>query len=133
MIVADVNLVVYLLIEGAFTPLAERALRKEPEWAAPLLWRSEFRNVLATMQRNSGLGLADALELAAEAEALLAGRECAVQSSAVLALAAESGCAAYDCEYVALARDLGVPLVTADSRVVKAFPGIAVSLEEYAA
>ena len=133
MIVADVNLVVYLLVEGEWTPLAERALRRDPEWAAPLLWRSEFRNVLATMQRNGGLGLADALELAAEAEGLLAGRECAVQSSAVLALAAQSGCAAYDCEYVALARDLGVALVTADKRLVTAFPGTAVSLKEFAA
>jgi predicted nucleic acid-binding protein len=131
-IVADVNLVVYLLVEGPHTVQAESALLKDPRWAVPLLWRSEFRNVLATMRRNAGLSLSDALELAAEAEALLGGSECAVQSSTVLALASESGCSAYDCEYVALARDLSVPLVTADKQVLKAFPTIAVSIEKFA-
>jgi predicted nucleic acid-binding protein len=40
-----------------------------------------------------------------------------------------SECSAYDCEFVALAKYLGVPLVTADNKLLREFPGIAKSLE----
>jgi predicted nucleic acid-binding protein len=54
-----------------------------------------------------------------------------VSSEKVLELAGESGCTAYDCEFVALAQELGVALVTTDKQVLKAFPKIAVSLEQF--
>lgn len=39
----------------------------------------------------------------------------------------QSGCSPYDCEFVALAQDLEVPLVTNDLQIHKAFQTIAVS------
>lgn len=48
-----------------------------------------------------------------------------------LALAPSSECSTYECEYVALARELGVPLVTADADLVKAFPGTAVAPQAF--
>ena len=51
MIVVDTNVLAYLLITGERSAEAERALRKDPFWAAPLLWRSELRNVLALYMR----------------------------------------------------------------------------------
>ncbi len=47
--------------------------------------------------------------------------EFAVDSSAVLELAATSGCSAYDCEFVALAEYLDVPLVSAGRKLKKRF------------
>ena len=41
---------------------------------------------------------------------------------AVLRLAAGSGCSAYDCHYVQLAKDLDVELVTHDKELRRAFP-----------
>ena len=41
------------------------------------------------------------------------------------------GCSAYDCEFVALALDLKVPLVTSDKKVLKAFKGTAIALHEF--
>ena len=62
------------------------------------------------------------------AEEVVAGREYRVSSERVFELVVQSKCTAYDCEYVALAEELGVPLVTADKQLLKAFPKIAVSL-----
>ena len=70
-------------------------------------------------------------DFARAGETLMEGREYCVSSAHVLGLAARSGCSAYDCEFVALAQDLGLPLVTSDSRIPKAFPGVAVSLRSF--
>jgi predicted nucleic acid-binding protein len=53
------------------------------------------------------------------------GNEQMVDSRAVLRLAMQSRCSAYDCEYVAVAEAAGVPLVTNDRQILKEFPSIA--------
>jgi predicted nucleic acid-binding protein len=72
-------------------------------------------------------------EMMEEAANLMIGQEYEVLSSRVLDLAGRSSCSAYDCEFVALAQDLGVPLVTVDKQVFEQFPDIAVSLDKYLA
>ncbi len=124
MIVVDTNVLTYLLLPTPLTSAAETLYQRDPEWAAPLLWRSEFRNVLALYLRKGLLPLDRALALQEEAERLMAGREFQVQSSAVLQLAKASGCSAYDCEFIAVARDLGTRLYTADKGLLTAFPEI---------
>ena len=132
MIVADANLIVYLFLSGEHSSQAETILAKDPEWAAPLLWRSEFRNVLVAYLRKGIFDLAVGNQIMDEAMLLMAGREYEVASLSVLSLAADSGCSAYDCEYVALAQDLGCSLVTLDRQILERFPEIAVSLVDYA-
>ena len=131
MIVADSNLVVYLLIPGEHTPAAEAVYDKDASWAAPLLWRSEVRNVLSTYVRTGRISLPDALDSMRDAESLLVEREYEVPSAAVLRRASESRCSAYDCEFVHLARELAAPLVTLDRRVLRAFPDTALSIAEF--
>lgn len=133
MIVVDTNILAYLYLPGEKTKQSEQALTKEPEWVAPVLWRSEFRNILAYYTHNKILKLDDSLKIMHEAEALMSGGEYDTASAQVLSLAALSGCSAYDCEFVALALDLKVPLVTSDKKVLKAFHGTALSLEEFVA
>ena len=131
MIVVDTNIISYLFIEGEKTHQAEVVLKKDSEWAAPILWRSEFRNVLAFYIRNQNLELDKAVKLMNEAAHLMNGNEYNVTSLDVLKLAEKSGCSAYDCEYVALAQDLGIELVTSDKKILKAFPEQTISLEVY--
>lgn len=128
MIVVDTNVVAYLYLPTDHTARAEALLQQDPEWVAPVLWRSEFRNILAGYMRRKTLTLDEARAVQAEAEALLAGNEHDVDSQHVLELVRDSDCSAYDCEYVALAIRLGVKLVTMDSKLLKAFPKHAFSL-----
>jgi len=131
-IVVDTNAVVHLLLGGDKTASARRVFSKDPEWAAPILWRSEFRSVLSTLMRRRTLRLSDAFEVARDAEDLLVGREFNVETQTVLELAKASGCTTYECEFVALAQDLGVSLVTSDREILAAFPTLAVAIEDFA-
>jgi predicted nucleic acid-binding protein len=127
-IVVDTNVIASLYLPSEFTRHAEGLLQHDGEWAAPTLWRSELRNVLASYLRPRLLEFRKAYAIQTEAESLLAGREFDVGSFDVLNLAATSRCTAYVCEFVALAQFLQVRLVTIDKQLLKAFPRVAVSL-----
>ena len=128
MIVVDTNIIAYLYLENPRTAAVTRLFARDPDWQAPLLWRSEMRNVLAVQVARRALALDQALDIQREAEDLLAGCEYEVDSPSVLRLAVVSGCSAYDCEFVALAEALAIRFITADAKLVKAFPRIASAL-----
>lgn len=133
MIVADTNLIAYLLIEGERTETAERVLDADEDWSAPLIWRSELRNTLAKSVWRNRIDMGEAFRIMTEAESIMAAGEFPVVSGDVLSLAALSGCSAYDAEFVVLARDLRVPLVTTDKELLEKFPETAVSPEGFLA
>ena len=128
MIVVDTNVLAYLYLPGEYTARAEALLERDPQWAAPVLWRSEFRNILAGYIRRSTLTFEQARDIQAEAENLLSGAEHDVDSQRVLELVRDSDCSAYDCEFVALAMKLGAALVTMDAKLLRAFPERALPL-----
>ena len=132
MIVADAPVIAGLCVDGEQTALVEQVFSLEPVWVAPVLWRSELRNTLARYLHQGLMGMESAMVSWHMAEETIAGREYTVDSRKVLELAAQSKCPAYDCEYVALAQDLGVPLVTTNKEILRAFPKTAVALEKFA-
>ena len=131
MIVVDTNIIGYLFLSSEQSLLAELALRKDSEWAAPILWRSELRNVLALYMRKDLIKLEHAQYIMDGALELLRGREYEVSSYEVLRLASESKCSAYDCEFIAAANDLKAPLITVDKELLREFPSVAVSLTTF--
>ena len=131
MIVVDTNVIAYLFIQGDRTKQARDALRQDPEWVAPLLWRSEFLNILAFYLRPGQLMLRHANQLMEEAERLMKGGEYQVSSNEVLSLVKTSGCSGYDCEFVALAKGMEKPLITIDRKLIKAFSSVATHLENF--
>lgn len=133
MIVVDTNVIGYLFLSSEQSPFAENALQKDSEWAAPILWRSELRNVLTLYMRKNLLTLEQAQRIINAALELLRGREYEASSYEVMRLASESSCSAYDCEFIAVANDLKVPLVTVDRQLLSEFPAVAVSLNSFAA
>ena len=131
MIVVDTNTIAYLYLPTDYTSDVEALLEKDPIWTAPLLWRSEFRNILALYIRKNIIDLDTALQMQAQAERQLAGHEYRVHSTAVLSLASESGCSAYDCEFISIAKSLNLKCITADKKLIAAFPDIAMTAKAY--
>jgi predicted nucleic acid-binding protein len=131
MIVVDTNVLGYLFLSSEQSVSAERALQKDNEWAAPILWRSEFRNVLTLYMRKNIIKLEQAQQIMDSALKLLKGREYEVPSYEILKLVSTSNCSAYDCEFAAAANDLKVPLVTVDKKLLREFSSIAVSLHSF--
>ncbi len=130
MIIVDTNIIAYLHVNGMFTALALQLLEKDSTWVAPPLWQSEFRNLLLNYIRHNIVSMEDGIALMEDALLTMQNRELVPSNGLILTLAANSSLSAYDCEFVALAKELSCRLVTVDKQIVKTFPEIAISLEE---
>lgn len=130
MIVADAALVAGLIFSADdFHPVALRVRQQDPDWHSPELLFSEVRNVGLKQLRKPGNTL-DALIARCN---LVAGQVSVyrLHSHGVLHAATEGGLTAYDAEYVALARQLSAVLVTTDELVLRKFPALAKSPEQF--
>jgi len=132
MIVVDTNVIASMWVPNDMDEWVYKVLKKDDDWVAPLLWRSEFRNVLSIYLRKDILEFSVVLQAIEEAEQLMDANEFEVNSTQVMSLVSTSSCSEYDCEFVALADDLNVPLVTFDKKILHEFPDIAIHPEEFA-
>jgi predicted nucleic acid-binding protein len=132
-IVVDSNVIAYCWLNGPLTAAAQRVRVRDPDWHAPVLWRSEMRSILTGYGRDGSLSQAQVARVMGVMEEALGGNEHLVSSSEVFRIAEKSRLSAYDCEFVALATVLSVPLVTADKAVLKAYPGVALTMEAFLA
>ncbi len=133
MIVVDTNIISYLYISGDHSQQSEDLLSSDSNWVAPILWRSEFRNILAQYLRKSLLNIDEILLIIQQAEKLLTDHEYEISSAHIMQLVKSSQCSAYDCEFIALAQYLDVPLITADKKILREFPKITQTAEFYLA
>jgi predicted nucleic acid-binding protein len=131
MIVVDANLIGYLFIENENSPLATLVFSKDPDWYAPMLWQSEMRSIVSKYFRFKNMPFERASEIVNEAHDLMIEHERHVSSNLVLELIAASNCTSYDCEYVALAKEMNLRFVTFDTDVLRDFPGIAVHPQNF--
>jgi len=132
-IVVDTNVICYRWMASPHAHEADAAWRKDPDWIVPIVWRSEFRNALAGALRRNFLKLEDATDIAVQAESQFVGCEFLPVVSSVLELVSKSNCSAYDCEFVSLAQQQRVQLVTVDTQVLRDFPDVAISLRDFVA
>jgi predicted nucleic acid-binding protein len=128
-IVVDTNIISYLYLSGERSHQAEKLLSLDPHWCAPVLWRSEFRSVLSQYLRKNLLSFEEVLLILEQAEDLLSDNEYEVPSAHIMQMVNTSRCSSYDCEFIALARYLGVRLMTADKTLLREFPETAKSLD----
>jgi predicted nucleic acid-binding protein len=133
MIVADTNIISYLLLPTSFSASADALYKIDSHWVAPSLWKSEFRDVLALYLRKELITFEKALQLQDSAELLMTDNEYSITSSQVLSLVTKSTCSSYDCEFISLAQHLNIQLVTQDKKVLREFPSCAISIDKFIA
>lgn len=126
MIVADASVLMHAIVQSPFSMEVDQSWTVDPYWIAPALWRSELRSGLTKHVRHGSFPSRDAFERALEAENLISETIEIRDHHLVLTIALESGCSAYDSEYIALAMEKGLPLLTYDRKLIDLFPGIAI-------
>jgi predicted nucleic acid-binding protein len=131
MIVVDANVIIYLIRETLFTPMAQKLYIADNCWAVPYLWEAEVLNALLMEVRAGTLDIQDAIQASSSAANVLSGNVHGCDKSAVLRTAKDSGLTAYDAYYVTLARSLGIPLITEDKQIKSRCPDVARSLDSY--
>jgi predicted nucleic acid-binding protein len=77
------------------------------------------------------LALEQCLELLKSANRFITVAQYEVDMEASLAVAAKYGITGYDAQYVALAQNLAVPLITEDRKLRQAVPGVGISMQEF--
>ena len=132
MIVVDTNVMLRLVLGGQDGADAARLLERDGEWAAPGILMSELRNVLLGFTRRGSLTRDQAKAMIDDASLVLGDRIAEAGSVQVLDVALECGLTAYDAEFVALARTLGVPLATLDNAILRGAPDVAAALQRLA-
>ena len=131
MIVVDSSVIVNALVSTPQTMEVQKTRSLNKSWYAPALWRSEIRSALLKHLRAKTFTLTTAIELFLLAEELVTNTVTDMPSDLVLALASESGCSAYDCEFVAMAKVLNCPLLTYDKKLLKTFSHIAITPHDF--
>ena len=132
MIVADTNLLVYLVVASELTERARQIHGIEPDWIFPPIALSEATNALATLTREKWITPEIAVEALAHIEKRIAAGFRDVSMRAALELAIQKKVSAYDAQFIVLARSLEVHLVTEDGALQNKFPEVAISMEAFA-
>lgn len=131
MIVIETPLLAGLYLPMEHTPLSEEIYRKDPVWLAPLLWRSEMLSLVTLYFGRDHIDLAKSTEIMSIAEEQMKNKEYRPVASDVLEKAKESNLSSRDCEFVSIATFVGVPLLTLNQGLLKAFPDVAVHPEAF--
>ncbi len=131
MIVVDTNTIIYFYVPSPRQHTIEKLFMLDSHWVAPPLWKSEFRSALSAYIRAGYFSMDNALVFMNRAEEFMSGYERAVSSTNVLRLINQSSCSAYDCEFVALAMELNVKLITHDKEILTEFPMTSMTSDQY--
>jgi predicted nucleic acid-binding protein len=117
--VLDASVAVKCLMVEPDSETARRAVEAEPRWIAPDLIHLEIASVAATNVRRGLMPALVGQAMVAALPSLLSETvACEDLSAGAFQLAADHGFSAYDAPYLALARERGCAVLTADKRLV---------------
>jgi len=80
MSVVDTNIIAHFWLPSDHAELCEELFQWEPEWVAPVLWKSEFRNVVILYLGKNLIDLPEAIQITEKAENQMKEREFHVNS-----------------------------------------------------
>lgn len=131
MIVVDTMVISYLLIPNEkYNQSAVNLYEKDMNWITPSLWCYEFLSVLTLYQRKSIIDSSRCKILFKKALEIIETREL-INIDLVFGIIENSTLSAYDANFVALAKETNLPLITEDKKILGEFPTMAVSIEKY--
>ena len=84
MIIADTNLLSYLYFDSLHSEEVSLIHEKDPDWACPVLWRSEFVSVVSLYLRKKIITYKEGLDAIDFARRTVGEREFSVSQYAVL-------------------------------------------------
>lgn len=131
MIVVDTNIISYLLIPNErYNDLADALYRKDNNWIAPVLWRYELLSVLSLYFRQKIIDASGCRSIYQEAREMVGSRPVSA-FKALFDIIKASDLSAYDSEFVALAVETKLPLITEDKKILREFPQTACSIQNF--
>lgn len=131
MIVADADLVSYMVIPGAHSEVADLAYKRDQVWVAPDNQRTELLNVVSKNIRGNKINLETGEVAVREAFDLVQYEQVSPTDLELLKLSIELKTTTYDSAYVWLARHLKIRLVTGDTYLARCAPDVAVTIEDF--
>ncbi len=99
-------------------------------WSSPDLWRHEFLSVLSIYLRQSLIDTVECKSIFREALDLVVSKPIS-GFDRLFNIIEGSSLSAYDCEFVALAKENNLPFITEDKKIIREFPHIAFSMNGY--
>ena len=130
MILVDTNVIAPLYVRSARSQAVAELFARDSVWRTEPLALIELSNVLINYERARYLTAAMARECLNRAAALLQPHLFRVTHEAALDTALRYRVTAYDGRFLALAQQLGRPLVTEDAKLRAAAPALTQSLSE---
>jgi predicted nucleic acid-binding protein len=131
MIVADTNILAYLYFPSDLSSEVQKLENKNEEWIVPSSWRSEFINVATAYYRKGIITIEQATESVKEAVRSFEDYELDADIETIMLFVKKSQCSSYDCQFVALAHQLNIRLLTYDRQILIEFPDIAIKPSDY--
>ncbi len=129
MIVVDSSVISFLFLEGELTESVKELHRIDSEWITPPILNHEMLNILAVVG-TADQAVAPMEEIWRDIRALLGSRQQVPDPLRSLHLAIELEISGYEAQYVALAQQLNMPLVTEEQRLLEQLPDLCLSIEE---
>jgi predicted nucleic acid-binding protein len=133
MIVTDTNILTSLFFPATSSAVVEKLQKKTEDWIVPPIWRSEFIDVAAAYFRKGIISYDQALEAVSQAAKILEDAEMEPDILITMSMIKNSKCTPYDCQFVALAFQMNVRLLTLDPQILIEFPAIAIKPQDYLA
>ncbi len=133
MIVADANLIFHYVVRGQFTEQAQAVFLKDRVWIAPTLWEAEILSAVCNEMRRGKIKREEAVLFILHARSLMRDQSHPIDFRRVLSVAEQTKCSGYDSQYISLAEQRGLKLVTCDNGILANAPHVAVSPEQFLA
>ena len=121
MIVADASVVTFLFLEGELSGIARELFTFDSEWITPPILNHEMLNIFAAVGSADG-NVQGMEELWKEARGVLGSRQQIPDPQQSLRLAIELGISGYQAQYIALAGQHRLPLLTTDALLLELLP-----------